>query len=353
VTQGFSWPAILGELLAGRSLDEGTAAAAMTEIMEGAATPAQVAGFVVALRAKGETVDEVVGLVKTMRAFAGRVPVKGDVLDTCGTGGDRSGTFNVSTAAALVCAGAGVRVAKHGNRAASSRCGSADVLEALGVAIDLPPSGVARCIDEAGIGFCFAPLFHPAMRHAIGPRRELGIATVFNFLGPLTNPAGATRQALGVSEPAMLPVMVETLGRLGSKRVLAFHGHGGLDELSLSGPSHALQLDSGRVRSLVVDPRELGFEPAPVASLAGGTAEENAAQVVRLLDGERGPRRDVVLLNAAAGLVAAEASLDLTSGVSAAGEALDSGAAAAALERLVEVSGRAAAHDAPDASPRS
>lgn len=350
MARGFPWPAILSQLLAGRSLDEDQAAAAMTEIMEGAATPAQVAGFVVALRAKGEAVDEVVGLVSTMRAFSTRVKVGGDLLDTCGTGGDRSGTFNVSTAAALVCAGAGVRVAKHGNRAASSRCGSADVLEALGVVIDLPPAGVARCIAEAGIGFCFAPLFHPAMRHAIGPRRELGIATVFNFLGPLTNPAGATRQALGVSDPAMLAVMVETLGRLGSERVLAFHGHGGLDELSVSGPSEALELGSGGVRSLLIDPRELGFEPAPNESLAGGTAPENAAQITRILGGERGPRRDVVLLNAAAGLVAAQASPDLPSGVSAARAALDSGSAAAALERLVEVSG-SAANGEPGSSP--
>ncbi|MDQ5816534.1 MAG: anthranilate phosphoribosyltransferase, partial [Actinomycetota bacterium] len=201
MNQSFSWPHALTTLLSGDSLDETEAAAAMTEIMEGAATPAQIAGFAVALRSKGETTDEIVGLVRTMRTYAEKVEVDGDLLDTCGTGGDRSGTFNVSTAAAFVCAGAGARVAKHGNRAASSRCGSADVLEALGIRIDLPPRGVEACIEGAGLGFCFAPVFHPAMRHAAMPRRELGVATVFNFLGPLTNPAGATFQALGVADP--------------------------------------------------------------------------------------------------------------------------------------------------------
>ncbi|MDQ3619484.1 MAG: anthranilate phosphoribosyltransferase, partial [Actinomycetota bacterium] len=218
--QSFSWSHALTTLLSGESLDESEAAAAMAEIMDGAATPAQIAGFVVALRSKGETTDEVVGLVRTMRAYAEKVKVEGDLLDTCGTGGDRSGTFNVSTAAAFVCAGAGARVAKHGNRAASSRCGSADVLEALGVRIDLPPMGVKTCIEGAGLGFCFAPVFHPAMRHAAMPRRELGVATVFNFLGPLTNPAGATYQALGVADPNMIDKMVDTLRRLGSKHVV-------------------------------------------------------------------------------------------------------------------------------------
>src|SRR5918995_64212 len=234
---GISWANVLSRLLAGESLAETEAADAMREIMEGAATPAQFAAFVVALRAKGETIEEIVGLVSTMRDYAAPLNVEGDLLDTCGTGGDRTGTFNVSTAAALVCAGAGARVAKHGNRAASSKCGSADVLEALGVKIDLAPVGVARCIEKAGIGFCFAPVFHPAMRHAAGLRRELGIATIFNFLGPMTNPAGATRQALGVSDPKMIEIMVETLGRLGSERVIAFHGDAGLDELATSGPS--------------------------------------------------------------------------------------------------------------------
>lgn len=335
---GFSWPQTISRLLRGESLGEEHAADAMTEIMEGAATPAQIAGFVVALRAKGETADEIVGLVKTMRSYAATVPVEGEVLDTCGTGGDRSGTFNVSTAAAIVCAGAGAVVAKHGNRAASSRAGSADVLEALGVKIDLEPASVASCIREAGIGFCFAPLFHPAMRHAGAPRRELGVATIFNFLGPLTNPAGARHQALGVSDPSMVDKMVACLDRLGSRRVLAFHGHGGLDELALSGPSEVTELRRGEVVRWTLDPQELGFRRAAVADVAGGSAEENAGLVRGVLAGEAGARRDIVLLNAAAGLVAAGKAEDMPRGVEAAGESVDSGRAASALAKLIEVS---------------
>jgi anthranilate phosphoribosyltransferase len=334
----FSWPHAIGRLVAGESLSEAEAVAAMAEIMEGAATPAQIAGFVVALRAKGETLDEVVGLVKTMRAYAQRVDVAGDLLDTCGTGGDRAGTFNVSTAAALVCAGAGARVAKHGNRAASSRCGSADVLEALGVVIDLPPAGVARCIEEAGIGFCFAPLFHPAMRHAAGPRRELGVATIFNFLGPLTNPAGAATQALGVADVRMIDLMVEALGRLGSDHVVAFHGHGGLDELSLSGPSQVVELNRSQIRRWLVEPSELGLTTAGVDAIAGGTADENARAIRALLDGATGPRRDIVVLNAAAGLLAAGRAEDIASGTELASQSIDSGAASEALDKLVAVS---------------
>lgn len=334
----FSWGHAISTLLAGRALTEAEAAAAMGEIMEGAATPAQVAGFVVALRSKGETAEEISGLVRTMRSYARRVEVSGEVLDTCGTGGDRAGTFNVSTAAALVCAGAGVPVAKHGNRAASSRCGSADVLEALGVAIDLEPDGVRRCIEKAGIGFCFAPVFHPAMRHAAAPRRELGVATVFNFLGPLTNPAGASRQALGVSDPRMLEVMVETLGRLGSARVIGFHGHGGLDELSTAGPSQVVEWRDGALFRWTMDPAELGLEPAPVEAIAGGTAQENAAAVRAVLAGEPGPRRDIVLLNAAAGLVASGRAEGMADGLRDAASAIDSGSAGATLEKFVEAS---------------
>ena len=310
----------------------------MSEIMDGAATPAQIAAFVVALRAKGETVDEVVGLVRTMRALAQKVEVAGEVLDTCGTGGDRTGTFNVSTAAAFVCAGAGIKVAKHGNRAASSRCGSADVLEALGVRIDLPPDGVAACIEVAGIGFCFAPVFHPAMRHAATPRRELGIATIFNFLGPLTNPAGATRQALGVSDPAMLPKMVEALKRLGSRRVVAFRGDDGLDELSVATHSRVVELAEGEIREWVLDPAELGIERAPLEAIAGGDAAENSAAIRAVLDGARGPKRDVVALNAAAGLVAAGRARDVGAALVMATDAIDSGAARRSLDALVATS---------------
>ena len=337
----FSWPQILSRLLGGVALSEEEAGACMEEIMEGAATPAQIAGFVVALRAKGETIDEVAGLVRTMRRHAQRVDVAGDVLDTCGTGGDRSGTFNVSTAAAVVCAGAGVKVAKHGNRAASSRCGSADVLEALGVRIDLPPDGVAACIDQAGIGFCFAPVFHPAMRHAGATRRELGVPTIFNFLGPLTNPAGATRQALGVSDPRMVEKMVHTLGRLGSKHVLAFHGDQGLDELSTSGPSQVYELVDGEVRRWTIDPEELGLPAAPLEAIAGGTADENAATIRSILDGAPGPQRDIVLLNAAAGLVAAGRAAEMREGLVMATESVDSGAAGGRLDLLIAASNAA------------
>lgn len=334
----FSWGSTISGLLAGSSLDEETAAAAMVEIMEGDATPAQVAGFVVALRAKGETVDEIVGLVRTMRSYAAKVDVAGEVLDTCGTGGDRLGTFNVSTAAAIVCAGAGARVAKHGNRAASSRCGSADVLEALGVKIDLAPDGVASCLAEAGIGFCFAPMFHPAMRHAAVPRRELGIATVFNFLGPLTNPAGATRQALGVSDRSMLDKMVETLARLGSNHVIAFHGHEGLDELATTGPSEVVEYRAGETKRWTLDPAALGLEPAPLDAIRGGSADENAAAIREVLGGRPGPKRDIVVLNAAAGLAAAGFAGDVEAGLGEAAKAIDSGAAAETLDKLVAVS---------------
>ena len=338
MTEPFSWSNSITRVLGGESLTDDETAAAMSEIMEGAATPAQIAGFVVALRSKGETTDEVVGLVRAMRSFAKRVETSDDVVDTCGTGGDRAGTFNVSTAAALVCAGAGAKVAKHGNRAASSKCGSADVLETLGVKLDLDPSAVARCIEEAGMGFCFAPIFHPAMRHAAVPRRELGIATIFNFLGPLTNPAGAKRQALGVSDPNMIDKMVATLQRLGSERVVAFHGDQGLDELALSGPSRVVELVGDEIRTYEVDPTDFGLESAPLDAVAGGTAEENAAAIREVLGGERGPRRDIVVLNAAAGLVAAGLAEALGDGVARAREAIDSGASARALEVLIEVS---------------
>ncbi|MGH2746709.1 MAG: anthranilate phosphoribosyltransferase [Actinomycetota bacterium] len=342
----FSWAQVISKLLARRNLSEDEAAAAMSEIMEGAATPAQIAGFVISLRAKGESVEEVVGLVTTMRSYAQKVEVSGDVLDTCGTGGDRLGTFNVSTAAALVCAGAGARVAKHGNRAASSRCGSADVLETLGVRIDLPPEGVSRCIAEAGIGFCFAPVFHPAMRHAASPRRELGVATIFNFLGPLTNPAGATRQALGVSDPRMLEPMVETLGRLGSTHVIAFHGDGGIDELATSGPSQIVELRGAELRGTELkkwtfDPADVGVARASIGDIAGGSAEENAATIRSVLAKKAGPERDIVVLNSAAGLVAGGLAADLHEGVELAAQTIDSGRAAEALDGLVEVSNSA------------
>jgi anthranilate phosphoribosyltransferase len=334
----FSWGHLISTLMKGVSLTEQQCSEAMTEIMEGAATPSQIAGFVVALRSKGESVDEIAGMVRTMRSYGEKVDVDGELLDTCGTGGDRTGTFNVSTAAAIVCAASGAKVAKHGNRAASSRCGSADVLEALGVAIELPPMAVAACIERAGIGFCFAPVFHPAMRHAGTPRRELGVPTIFNFLGPLTNPAGATRQALGVADPRMIEKMVSTLGRLGSKRVLAFHGDQGLDELATSGPSEVVELRDGELHRWTIDPSELGLERADLDAISGGSADENAGHIRGVLKGDGGPRRDIVLLNAAAGLVAAGIADDMSSGLEQAAAAVDSGDATGTMELLVETS---------------
>jgi anthranilate phosphoribosyltransferase len=329
----FSWPDTIAHLLRGESLNEVHAAAAMRSIMSGEATPPQISGFLVALRAKGETVDEIVGLARTMREFGRKVTVKGPVIDTCGTGGDRAGTVNISTMAALVVAGAGVRVAKHGNRAASSRCGSADLLEALGVAIDLEPDGVAACIEEAGIGFCFAPLYHPAMSHAMPVRRELGVPTVFNFLGPLTNPAGARRQTVGVSDASMAPKMAEALRRLGAERALVFRGHDGLDELTPTGTSDLWDVSEG-VRESVFDPKEVGIARALASDLAGAGPEENAKVCEAVLAGKPGPQRDAVLLNAAAGLVVAEVAPTLANGVERARESIDSGAAAETLERL-------------------
>jgi len=306
--------------------------------MEGEATPAQLGAFLAALRLKGESVEEIIGLVETMRRISKKVEVDYPVVDTCGTGGDRSGSVNVSTMAAMVVAGAGAKVAKHGNRAASSSCGSADVLEVLGVKVDLGPEGVRRCLDEAGIGFCFAPVFHPSMRH-VGPiRKELGVPTVFNFLGPLSNPAGARFQALGVSDKSMAPRMLEVLAALGSERVLIFRGFDGLDELSTTGPSNLWELEAGELRESVIDPLDYGIPRAAPSALAGGSAENNARVVREVLDGREGPDRDVVVLNSAAGLIAAGVVPGFAEGISLAKESLDSGRARSALTRLVEVS---------------
>lgn len=310
----------------------------MEQIMTGEASPARLGAFLAGLRLKGESTEEMVGLVETMREFSQKVEVDYPVVDTCGTGGDRSGSINVSTMAAFVVAGAGAKVAKHGNRAASSQCGSADVLEALGVRVDLGPEGVKRCLDEAGMGFCFAPIFHPSMRHAGPIRKELGVPTVFNFLGPLTNPAGATRQAVGVSDLNMAPKMVEVLKALGSVRVLAFRGHDGLDELSTAASSDLWELLEGEVTQSVVDPLELGIRRVPASALAGGSAEKNAEVVRQVLDGGAGPDRDVAILNAAAAVVAAGLARDLPDALPLAAESVDSGKARRVLEQLIEVS---------------
>jgi len=334
----FAWPEVLGRLLRAEDLDEDTAGAAMSAVMAGEATPAQVAGLLVALRMKGETVEELAGLVRAMRDAALTVPVVGPIVDTCGTGGDGAGTFNVSTLAALVAAGAGARVAKHGNRAASGRCGSADLLEAEGVVIDLPPAAVATCVAEVGIGFCFAPTYHPAMRFAMPARRELGVPTVFNFLGPLTNPAGAQHQTVGVSDPAMAPRMAAVLARLGSRHALVFSAEDGLDELTTTAPSRMWEVREGQVEELRFDPETLGLAPATIADLRGGEVADNQRIAHEVLGGAEGPARDVVLLGAAAALVAADLVAGFPDGLEAAAAAVDSGAAAAVLARWAEVS---------------
>jgi anthranilate phosphoribosyltransferase len=311
----------------------------MRQIMAGEATPGQVGGFLMALRTKGETVDEIEGLVRTMLEFAGEVSAPEPVIDTCGTGGDRSGTFNISTISALVVAGAGVPVAKHGNRAASSQCGSADLLEELGVKIDLDPRGVERCLTDVGIAFMFAPVFHPSMAHAGPVRRELRVPTVFNFLGPLTNPARPHAQVVGVSDERMLPLMAEVLARRGVRAKL-FRGEDGLDELTTTGISTVLDVKDGQVRETHLDPAKHGLARAAIKDLAGGDVTEAADIARRILDGEEGPRRDVVLLNAGAALEVAGFAGSLDEGMATAARAIDDGQAAATLKRFVEVSGR-------------
>ena len=339
------WPAVLSRLMAGQDLSGDEAAAALSDVLEGAATSAQIAAFAVALRVKGETVEEMTGLVRAMLERAEPVALSGveHVVDTCGTGGDRSRSINVSTIAAFVVAGAGIPVCKHGNRAASSSAGSADVLEALGVAIDLDAAGVVRCVGEAGMGFCFAPRFHPDLRHAGPTRRELGVATVFNFLGPLANPARPRRQVVGVSDPAMAENMLGVLAANGAVHAMVVYGHDGLDELTITTTSSMLELSDGAVRHVVVDPAELGLPAAGLGNLVGGDPATNAQLARRVLDGEPGPHRDIVVLNAAAAIVAAGRAGGLAEGLDLARRSLDEGAAARVLERLVEVSHAAAA----------
>jgi len=331
------WPNALARLVRLEALDADEAAEAMRRIMAGEASPGQIGGFLMALRTKGETADEVEGLARTMLEFANPVRTPTPTVDVVGTGGDRSGTFNISTVSAIVVAGAGVPVAKHGNRAASSHCGSADVLEALGVTIDLEAEGVERCLAEAGIAFLFAPMFHPAMAHAGPVRRELRVPTVFNFLGPLTNPARPFAQAVGCSDERMLPLMAEVLARRGTRGLL-FRGDDGLDELTTTGPSTVFEVRDGVVTQGALEPAELGFERASLDDLAGGDAESSAAIARAVLEGESGPRRDVVLLNAGAALEVAGRAPSLADGVRVAAETIDSGAAAAALERWVGAS---------------
>jgi anthranilate phosphoribosyltransferase len=330
----------ISQLLDNQSLTSEQAERVMDQIMGGEATPAQIAGFLIALRLKGETVDEITGCARAMRrAAVPVVPERIDLVDTCGTGGDGAGTFNISTTAAFVAAGAGLAVAKHGNRSVSSRSGSADVLSALGVNLELSPEQVAACLDETGIGFLYAPKLHPAMRYAIGPRRELGVRTVFNVLGPLTNPAGANAQLLGVYAPALTETMAHVLRDLGSRAAYVVHGHGGLDELTTTGPNRvsSFGLASGQeVVTEILDPKSLGFAVADSEDLAGGEPEENASITRDVLSGrDRGPRRDVVLLNAGAALHVGGVADDLAGGIALAQTSIDEGVALHTLEAMV------------------
>jgi anthranilate phosphoribosyltransferase len=329
----------LSRLLEGDGLSRAEARSVMGAIMSGEATPAQMGGFLVALRLKGETADEIAGCAEAMREHVVTVrPEREDLVDTAGTGGDGARTFNISTAAALVAAAAGAAVAKHGNRAVSSASGSADVLEALGFRLELPPARIERSIDELGFGFLFAPSHHPAMRHAAPVRRELATRTVFNVLGPLTNPAGARAQVVGVYAPELVETIAMVLAGLGARRAFVVHGAGGIDELSPAGPNLVFEVADGRVQRRDVDPQELGIPRCSTADLAGGTPEENAAAVREIFAGARGPRREAVLLNAAGAIAAAGRAADLAEGYALAAEAVDSSAAAERLEALAAFS---------------
>ena len=328
----------ISTLIAGRSLTMDEAAAVMTEIMQGEATPAQLGAFLTALRLKGETVEEITGFATIMRAKAITVTATEPVLDIVGTGGDNANTFNISTTAAFVAAGAGLKVAKHNNRAMSSRCGSADVLEALGIKIDLNAEQVQRCLQEVGIGFMFAPAFHPAMKHAAGPRREIGIRTVFNILGPLTNPAKAQAQVMGVADGAMADKLALVLQSLGCRHALVVHGEDGLDEITITTRTQVYEVKDGSLKSYTVSPEDFGFSRASLDSLKGGTAAENAALLRNALSEAKGPQKDIVLMNAAAALVAGDKVDTLQKGVTLAAEVVDSGCALAKVEQLIKFS---------------
>ncbi len=338
-----------------RDLSRMEAAAAMEAIMSGAATNAQIAAFLTALRMKGETAEELIGFAQVMRQKVARVRTAGEgvagltgtdremLIDTCGTGGDASGSFNVSTATAFVVAGAGLKVAKHGNRSmsglsASSLCGSADVVEALGVNLELNPAHVGRCIDEVGIGFLYAPLLHTAMKHVMTARREMGVRTVFNLLGPLTNPAAANAQVIGVAAPELTEKLARVLAQLGTVRAFVVHGADGLDEISNTGESRVSEVRDGMVRSFTVRPADFGVEPAAIADLRGGDREQNAEIIRGVLGSEPGPKRDIVLMNATAALVVGGKARDFKEGVAVAARSIDSGAARAKLEHLVRLS---------------
>jgi anthranilate phosphoribosyltransferase len=331
-----------------QSLSRDEARAVMSEVLTGQCTDAQIAALLVALHMKGETVEEIVGFAEAIRAAAAPLPIatnstidvsgteRDALVDTCGTGGDASGTFNISTATALVAAGAGVRVAKHGNRSVTSKCGSADVMEALGISISLPPERVAECLKEVGIAFLFAPMMHSAMKYVQPARRELRLRTVFNLLGPLTNPAHATAQVVGVYSDDLVEKLAEALSMLGLRRAIVVHGSDGLDEITISGPTRIAEVRDGQVRTYEVTPEEFGLAPMPIQTLTGGDAPENARIIREVLSGKKSPCRDVVLLNAAATLVAAGRSSHLSEAMPLAATSIDSGSAAAKLEALAK-----------------
>lgn len=321
-------------LVSGIDLSEAEMSGCMTEIMEGRATDAQIGAFLTALRIKGETVEEITGAAMIMRQKATAISAPEGTLDTCGTGGDMAGTFNISTTAAIVVAASGAPVAKHGNRSVSSRSGSADVLEALGVKIDLSPEKVEKCLFETGFGFLFAPLFHPAMKYAVGPRKDMGIRTVFNILGPLTNPAGAKRQVLGVFSDALTDTLCHVLGNMGAIDAMVVHGEDGLDEITITNGTVVSRLRDGNVEGLIVSPEDFGIERADIKEIAGGDKEANANITLKILGGEKGPRRDIVLMNAAAALVVAGKTEDMKLAFRMAADAIDSGRA---MEKLKEV----------------
>ncbi len=337
---GTEMKAVLARVGAGERLSEDEAAAAFDIIMSGDATPAQIGGFLMALRVRGETVAEITGAARVMRAKAAAIEAPPGAIDTCGTGGDASGTYNISTAAALVVAGCGVPVAKHGNRALSSKSGSADVLAALGVKIDADSALVREALWSIHIGFLMAPRHHAAMRHVAGPRVELGTRTIFNLLGPLANPAGTRHQVMGVFAAQWLEPLAEVLGRLGAERAWVVHGGDGLDELTTTGPSQVAEWHQGRVTRFEITPEQVGLPRVAAAALKGGDAEANAAALRRLLDGEAGPYRDIVLLNSAAALVVAGRAADLPQGLALAAASIDQGAARRTLEQLVAITNR-------------
>ncbi|MDE2733113.1 MAG: anthranilate phosphoribosyltransferase [Gemmatimonadota bacterium] len=327
------------DLIVGADLGRAKMRAVMEQIMSGQATDAQIGAFLVALRIKGETIDEIAGGAEVMREKATPiVTVRPEIIDTCGTGGDDSGTFNISTTVAFVACGAGLAVAKHGTRSISSQCGSSDVLTALGVNVEATPEKVGECIDEVGMGFLFAIALHGAMKHAVGPRRELATRTIFNILGPLTNPAGAKRQLLGVFDGALTEALAGVLRELGSDQALVVHGSDGLDEITLTGPTQVSELKDGQVSTRQIHPGDFGLRTVSAEALKGGDASYNARILRGVLDGEEGPQRDVVLLNSAAAIVVGGRAEDITAGLEVARESIDSGKARQALDRLVEVS---------------